>query len=133
MVFELLAAIGIYVLGAFGVHWAHRRKRSLPAGPSRHYVLHAWNDGGRLEWIVRALLWHGSLRGGGVRITVIDEGSTDETPELLRLLARSCGIQSEPAMQISRARAPEPGKAIRVRLHQPEDWCKLPAVCGWVR
>lgn len=130
---ELLLAIGIYALGAFAVHVAHGRRGGRSAG-SRHYVLHARNEGRRLEWVVRALLWHGAFRESGIRITVIDDGSTDETPELLRLLARTCGIRREIGEPRARAEAGEAGReTVHVFLRRPEDWRKLPPACGWVR
>jgi|GEM_PF-2373231 len=101
MAVELLLVIVIYAAGAFGVHWAHRRRQRVPARGSHHYVLHVHNDGRRLEWVVRALLWHGLRRDRGIRITVIDEGSTDDTPELLRLLVRTFGIGEGRTLSVS--------------------------------
>lgn len=133
MVIGLLVAIGFYGLGALGVLWAHRRKRLRHAVASRHYVLHARNDSRRLEWVVRGLLWHGSLRDPDIRVTVVDEGSTDETRAIAGLLARTCGIGQPPRLKGSGQSAPERDVTVRVHLHHPEDWHKLPPACQWVR
>lgn len=134
MVIELLVAIGFYGLGALGVLWAHRRKAAHGSATPRHYVLHALNDSCRLEWVVRCLLWHGSLRDQGIAVTVIDEGSTDETPAIAGLLARTHGIGQAQRMQVSQCTAPErSGVTVRVHLRRPEDWHKLPTACQWVR
>jgi len=124
--FELLLVIGIYALGAAGVHWAHRR-RGKAASPSRHYVLHVRDDGRRLEWVVRALLWHGLRRDRGIRITVIDDGSTDDTPALVHLMIRRFGIGAERAAGASPAGEPAgleaDGRGTEPegrRLHAPE-------------
>lgn len=129
----LVVAIGIYALGAFGVHWAYRRKQAGRISRTRHYVLHAWNEGGRLEWVVRALLWHGLLRDRDIRVTVIDEHSTDETPDIVRVLERSCGIRGAVSRADGGSQQPEQAPGIVcVRLDRPEDWHKLPPVCSWV-
>lgn len=132
MVVGLLVAISFYGLGALGVLWAHRRKQVQHASTSRHYVLHARNDSRRLEWVVRCLLWHGSLGDPDICVTVVDEGSTDETPAIAGVLARTRGIGQAPLLQVSAA--PERGDGtVCVHLHRPEDWHKLPPACQWVR
>jgi len=132
MIAELLLVIGIYALGAACVHAACRRREGRSGG-SRHYVLHARNEGRRLEWVVRALHWHGLTADRGIRITVIDEGSSDETPELVRLLARTHGIRQEPVLHAAAADREGVRETVRVVLHHPDDWNKLPPLCSWVR
>ena len=89
MILGLLWIIGVYALGAVAVHAAYRRFAQSDGADVKHYVLYTLNDSRHIEWAVRSISWFYWLRGRQVLITVIDEGSTDETLLIVNSLERT--------------------------------------------
>lgn len=78
MVAILLAVIGCYVIAAVAVHLAYRIRRGKPSS-GKHYILVAGNDENKMEWYMRSLLAFSRRMGTDLRVTVVDQGSTDHT------------------------------------------------------
>lgn len=127
----LLIAI-VYAAGAFAVHAAYRRCGGHVPG-AKHYVLHTMNDQRHVEWAVRSLTLFCWLSGKPVTITIVDEGSTDDTLEIVRRLSRrhgfcirsaaeDTGVKAVPVLDIAGA---ESAEIVHFRLYRPEDMEKL--------
>lgn len=87
MVSGLLWIAGCYGLALLFVHLWHRRfsgnRTSEP-----HFVLVTKNNQQHIEWVVRSLVWAARLRGKSIRISVLDDGSSDETAAIVARLSR---------------------------------------------
>lgn len=83
----LLLVIGIYVLCALSVHLAYRfRKEKDRTG--KHYVLVADENQHRLEWYVRSMFSFSRWMGTEVKVTIVDQGLTEESRTIIDRLAR---------------------------------------------
>lgn len=86
MVWGLLWIIGVYGAAAAVLHllytFQHKRK------PQTTYIaLVTRNNGMQIEWYLRSLVFFSWLRGRSIVITVFDEGSTDDTLDVVRRYA----------------------------------------------
>lgn len=127
MVFGLFFIIGVYALGAAVVHAASNHRFRGHAS-DRHYVLYTHNDGHLVEWAVRSLIWFYWLQGGRLQITIIDEGSTDDTLPIADSLARTHELQVHRGgvLSTSSLASTSAGERVEIRLRRSEDWGKLP-------
>ncbi|SFJ26653.1 Glycosyl transferase family 2 [Paenibacillus sp. UNC496MF] len=75
----VLAAIVVYVCSAFRLG----RERNV-----KHYVLIAGNEEPRMEWYMRSLRRFSHLTGTDVKVTVVDNGSQDDTLQIARAFAK---------------------------------------------
>lgn len=87
MVAILLAVIGCYAIAAFMVHVAYRLSKSREE-TNKHYILVAENDGHKMEWYLRSFMFFMRRTGAAVRLTVVDQGSSDDTVAIANRLAR---------------------------------------------
>lgn len=141
MVHGLLWIVGTYALGALAVHTARRARQRTEAN-TWHYVLYTLNDGRHIEWAVLSLVMFYWLKGQPLFITIIDEGSTDDTMDIARTLSRrhllhihgtsdgdDTSIKGNTSVDNDPSIADISGnntRFIHIRLHHPEDWQKLP-------
>ncbi|MFD0673644.1 glycosyltransferase family A protein [Cohnella sp. GCM10027633] len=86
MIPELLWIIGCYAAAALVAHWVY--KRSVAGGIRRHYVLVAGNHESEIEGCVRALQRYSRRTGTDVGITVVLDGSSDETGAIVERFTR---------------------------------------------
>ena len=100
---------------------AHNRM-SQYGSKSIHYVLYTLNDQQHIEWVIRSLLWFYFLHGKSITVTIIDEGSSDDTMAIVSTLSRDhkLDVQQTPPFTILH------NEMIHIRLSTPEDLCKLP-------
>jgi glycosyltransferase involved in cell wall biosynthesis len=82
----LLIFVG-YVLSIVVIHECFRRARRKNHKETLVAVI-TYNSQLQVEWFVRSLLFFSRLKGREVQITVIDEGSTDETMAIIERLQR---------------------------------------------
>ena len=82
---ELLWIFGLYAAAAAFAHWIIRRSSG---NGSRHYVLVAGNHQLQIEGYIRALQQFSRRTGTDVGITVVLDRSTDETSDIVKLMAR---------------------------------------------
>jgi cellulose synthase/poly-beta-1,6-N-acetylglucosamine synthase-like glycosyltransferase len=136
MIPGLLWIIGTYGLCVILVHIAYglrRRRRSVV----RHYVLVSRNHQLQIEWYIRSLRLVSWIKGQEVNITVIDDGSTDETLEIVRKLQRRWGdaiaiVKSGHSMDETLRRIPRhwdeetEEELIVIKLYTETDLSKLP-------
>ncbi|HZG87381.1 hypothetical protein [Paenibacillus sp.] len=87
MVEELIAVIAAYGIGVGLVHWLRRRSREGREG-TKHAVIVTRDAGSIVEWHLRALAFGQWLKSRYTKITLIDEGSSDDT---LRIAERLLG------------------------------------------
>ncbi|QHT63456.1 glycosyltransferase family 2 protein [Paenibacillus lycopersici] len=87
MIAALLWIVGCYVLAAAVIYAlsAIRRRQSRSV---KHYVLIAGNEGQRMEWYMRSLRRFSHLTGTDVKVTVVDNGSEDDTLDIARVFAK---------------------------------------------
>jgi len=83
----LLLVIGCYALAALSVHLAYRIWRGRQQS-SKHYVLVADVQQKNMEWYVRSLFSFSRRMGKNVRLTIVDQGVTEETLAIVERLAR---------------------------------------------
>jgi len=94
MVVGLICIIGFYGLAVLLMHGCYARFRGKGRKPV-HYVLVTNNNETQLEWYVRSLLFFSWLKGKPIFLVIADEGSTDGTLAIARILKRH-----EPAIDI---------------------------------
>ncbi|MBB3110502.1 hypothetical protein FHS18_002569 [Paenibacillus phyllosphaerae] len=86
MIQILLWVLGCYILAALCVHIAFRI--SAKKKREAHYVLVAGNEEERMEWYMRALRQHAYVHGKELQVTVLDDGSRDDTLRIAKLFER---------------------------------------------
>lgn len=131
--------VSSYLLVAVFVHVSHgyylRRK---PRDRRIHYVLVTRNHGSQLEWYLMSLNWYSLWRGLLLRVTVLDDGSQDDTKEIMKCWKDKGGMELT-VMEF--AAALEGGKAeqlqaisadeetlVCVDLRNPQEANKIPYV-----
>ncbi|MBJ6361921.1 hypothetical protein ACFOQM_11555 [Paenibacillus sp. GCM10012307] len=87
MVSLFLGIVLCYTLAAVIV-LAIRFYRGQKQSNTSHYVLVGANHELQMEGYIRAIRWSSLKSGSPVKITVVDEGSTDETRAIVEKLAR---------------------------------------------
>jgi hypothetical protein len=126
MVYGLLI-IGAYFCSAIAIRLAYSRM-SINDIESKHYVLYTLDNQLHIEWIIRSLILFYWLQGKSISITIIDEGSSDDTLAILGQLSKHHQLDvrlmddDHPQTLLLR------DKSIHIRLSQPEDMHKLPQV-----
>jgi hypothetical protein len=83
----LIWIVGIYAAGLAMIHWLHWRWRKNGEARTTHYVLMTRNNQHQVEWYIRSLHFFSWMKGRSIAVTVVDEGSTDETLEIVGRLA----------------------------------------------
>lgn len=89
MVGELLAIAAAYGLGICLMHLLHRRFRREAV----HIVLMTNQVGSSIEWHLRSISLMSWLRSRDTTVTMLDEGSTDDTVRIAKRLARSSRLR----------------------------------------
>ncbi|AWB46244.1 hypothetical protein DCC85_20145 [Paenibacillus sp. CAA11] len=81
----------VYGLAAMSVHLSFVRFDRSEAYRRRtvHYVLITRNHAHQMEWYLRAIRWYADLRGMQLQVTIMDDGSEDETREIAECMRRS--------------------------------------------
>ncbi|GAB2721229.1 hypothetical protein ACFQWB_14840 [Paenibacillus thermoaerophilus] len=89
MIIGLLGILASYGLAVLGVHLAYARTRRSRGDVAEPQVVFLTRNGqDQIEWYIRSLQWSSSLRGRPVAVTLLDEGSTDQTVAIASRLAR---------------------------------------------
>lgn len=130
-----------YGLAAIWVHVLHGRYTKLESSGARrneiHYMLVTCNHAGQMEWYLRAIAWYASVRGQNHRITVLDDGSHDDTMAIMERMRRANGMEliviilSEEHGEDELQRltfALEQEKALYIDLRLPMEATKIPYV-----
>jgi hypothetical protein len=131
----MLWIFGIYGLCVVMVHAVHmymRRCGKLPA--KKHYVLVSSDNQLQMEWYLRSLILFSWLRGIEIRITILDEGSTDDTLAIVERLSVRYPIEIKvvrSSLHIGeyvpcRTGGQDEAEVIVVRLNVREDLAKMP-------
>jgi len=134
MLLTLCLIIACYAVAVAVVHVARHwyRKRGLDtARRELEYVLVTKQNQLQIEWVIRALMMYAGLRGARLRLTIIDDQSTDLTiPIVTRLtMHRSSDVLIMDASEWDSNAVMYPmRKPIRIRLNEAEDWAKIPFV-----
>lgn len=79
MMLGLVWIMGTYAAGILLVHWLHWRYQRRGLKRMTHYVLVTRNNEMQVEWYVRSLRFFSWLKGRTIAVTLVDEGSTDDT------------------------------------------------------
>lgn len=136
MIPGLLVMIGSYGLCIVLVHAAYAWSRGGRQAVC-HYVLIGRNQQLRMEWFIRSLLLFSWIRGCIIQITVVDEGSQDDTLKIVRkfqqqsdgiLTIVECSQDREASIkQWELHHKPDATEElIVVELSSPSDLAKLP-------
>ncbi|MBP2001785.1 hypothetical protein J2Z69_002841 [Paenibacillus shirakamiensis] len=130
--------IACYGLATLVVHWVHVGyiRRQAAESQFEHFILVTHNHGQQMEWYLRAISWYGQIRGRNCRITVLDEGSEDDTVAITERMRDSSemelqviGITAEPSEDIrNQADWTKGHKACYIDLRLPMEAAKIPYV-----
>lgn len=90
----LLWIIGCYGLSVAILHFIFGLTKAKPR-QSSHFLLITKNNGLHIEWYIRSLHVFSWLRGRQVKVTILDEGSTDDTLPILERMAGQARIELE--------------------------------------
>ncbi|MDF2958977.1 MAG: hypothetical protein K0S39_712 [Paenibacillus sp.] len=82
MVLGLLWIFGSYAASIALVHWFYRRRRN-EEHQATHFLLITCNSQMQVEWYIRSLHFFSRLKGREIQVTLADEGSTDDTLEIV--------------------------------------------------
>ncbi|OPA75669.1 hypothetical protein BVG16_20265 [Paenibacillus selenitireducens] len=134
MLLTLLWIVLSYALAVAAVHLAFRWRKKHTSGTTNReveYVLVTKQNQSQIEWVVRALMMYAWLQGKTLRLTIIDEDSTDLTIPIAQRLTMDQYIdvkivnhtEWKPNTDRLALEAPIP-----IRLNDPDDWAKLPFV-----
>lgn len=130
MIPDLLWIVGFYVAAAVIVHWIMGRRTTLNR---RQYVLVAGNHQMQIEWYIRALQQFSVRTGTEIGITVVLNGSSDDTGRIMEKFARhdaaiavfrredNASPNAESGLELLM-----PKHAIWVELARKEDLARLP-------
>ncbi|WP_426450498.1 hypothetical protein ACP26L_00465 [Paenibacillus sp. S-38] len=88
MMLGLVWIIGCYAAGIAVIHALHRQWKRRGARQAAHYVLYTQNAQMQLEWYLRSLFFFSWMKGRNIEVTLVDEGSADETLEIAVRMAR---------------------------------------------
>jgi hypothetical protein len=122
-----LFIIGTYFCSVIVIHLAYSRLGSHDV-EAKHYVLYTLDNQSHIEWIIRSLIVFHWLQGKSISITIIDEGSSDDTVAILSLLSKSHQLDVHLMGDENPQPLPLRETSIHIRLSQPEDLHKLPQV-----
>jgi hypothetical protein len=95
MIEGLLWIVGAYAAAIATVHTIYRMSRRTP-NSAVHYVLLTRNNQHHMEWFLRSLFFFSWMRGKPISVTIMDDGSTDDTLEI----AQRVGSDKEVEIQI---------------------------------
>ncbi|MFC0212915.1 hypothetical protein ACFFK0_10620 [Paenibacillus chartarius] len=127
--FAILACYGAVVVLLHLCYYRIRKQSGFSKRKKSHVVLITHNNQSQIEWYVRSLYFFSSLQGRRIDTTVLDEGSTDDTLQIVERLSR------KHSMNIGKSGADGEGvdeflrlydqdEVIVVRLQQQEDLTK---------
>lgn len=128
MLQALLWIVVCYGSAIAAVHAAHAlwKKNGTGQPSGKHYILVTNNSGQQVEWVFRALAWYVRMKGIGVKITVLDEGSHDDTIPIVERIAANGDSDVAILYTTDRVAEDSDESSITVRLNHREDWSKLP-------
>ena len=98
MVEGILVILGVYGISIALVHLAwfyqHRPKTAHLSNVRKpiRYVLICCNHEHVIEWYLRSFLLYAWVKGDSIHLSVMDRGSTDNTPRMLERLAANGSI-----------------------------------------
>lgn len=145
MIMSMLTIIAIYGMGIVLVHWHFARTRSLcriaglgkhanGGADSEHYLLISDDNQHQIEWILRSLLLHSWIKGKDIRISVLDQGSSDDTIDIVRHFCVREAVNLLPEGQDGRAQYERMRhQATVIKLNCPEDLRKIPSFFSGVK
>lgn len=143
----VFGVVGCYAAAVLGIHLVFRRWRKRKES-SRHYVLMAADHEREMEWVLRSIQWYGIRTGVDVRVTVVDEGSRDDTLRIAGVLGREGGgivvrrREGPEVLPVKRqnrhdscdAAPPAPGRSRTAeRSGNPELWERLRGIVPGIR
>ncbi|CAG7634069.1 hypothetical protein PAESOLCIP111_03528 [Paenibacillus solanacearum] len=88
MMLGLVWIVGCYTAGVVILHLLHWQWKKKRSDRTVHYVLRTFNNQLQLEWYIRSLSFFSWIKGRTIRITIADEGSTDDTMAIAQRLSR---------------------------------------------
>lgn len=92
MVWGLLWIFGSYAASIALVHWFYRRQLN-EARQATHFLLITCNSQMQVEWYIRSLHFFSRLKGREIQVTLMDEGSTDDTLAIVDRMRREYQIE----------------------------------------
>ncbi|MFD3259359.1 hypothetical protein ACE3MQ_12180 [Paenibacillus lentus] len=133
-----------WILFSYGVagvlvHFFHSRNlKYKPISRKRvHYILVAHNHENQMEWYLRALMWYSCLRAQSLRVTILDEGSQDDTLAIIERMKYANGMnltvigtaEIQDEHEFIRHSNPDDGEQSKfIDLRIPQEAAKIPYV-----
>lgn len=134
----------VWILFSYGVtgalvHFFHSRylKYETSSRKQVHYILVAHNHENQMEWYLRALMWYSCLRAQSLRVTILDDGSQDDTLAIIERMKyaneMNLTVVGEAEIQdehdIIRSHSPNDGEQLKfIDLRVPHEAAKIPYV-----
>ncbi|MGG1552433.1 hypothetical protein [Paenibacillus ferrarius] len=84
----LLGIIGCYGISIALIHLLFGIRNKRGKKPT-NVVLVTKNNQSQIEWVIRSMFFFSRIKGKPVKATIIDEGSSDETREIIERLSQT--------------------------------------------
>lgn len=123
MIIGFLWIVGCYASCIAIAHWLYRRASQQGKLQPVHYVLITCNHQNQIEWVIRSLLFFSQFKGRPIFISVIDEGSSDDTLAIIARLGREQTLNIRLHASAEQGLGMEEGKGeqtVVVRLNQQD-------------
>ncbi|MEW9702588.1 hypothetical protein [Paenibacillus sp. SI8] len=88
----LLCIIGCYGLSVAVLHLLLGDRKGRGKKPA-NVLLITKNNQNQIEWVIRSLFFFSRMKGSQVTATIIDEGSSDDTKEIIERLSHTHSIE----------------------------------------
>lgn len=88
MWYLIMGIISLYLMSVFLLHLRFNQYEKKYIESNRVLVF-TYNDQLKIEWLIRLLFFTSKLKGVELHLILIDEGSTDETMQIIDRLAGS--------------------------------------------
>lgn len=88
----LLCIFGCYGVSIIMLHLLFGARKGSKKKPAT-ILLVTKNNQNQIEWVIRSLFFFSHVKGNHVRATIIDEGSSDDTKEIIVRLSQTYAVE----------------------------------------
>ncbi|CAH1215884.1 hypothetical protein PAECIP111891_04331 [Paenibacillus allorhizoplanae] len=88
----LLCIFGCYGVSIIVLHLLLGTRKGTKKKPAT-VLLVTKNNQNQIEWVIRSLFFFSRVRGNQVKATIIDEGSSDDTREIIERLSQTYALE----------------------------------------
>jgi hypothetical protein len=125
MMLGLLWIFAGYLISIIVIHGCHKHHKRKAQKKMTNVILITYNSQMQVEWFLRSLLFFSRIKGREIHITVVDEGSVDETLAIIDRLQWefnfSMNYSANAGSLVDWTNEAEDNQKIVVRLEHQED------------